>query len=72
MELLHVYDKALQLMFQKSPGFAPVWQTTVQEAEREIAQYQKGIIPFVRRLINPSSQKYLDAGPGGDDAEKGT
>ena len=61
VELLHIYDKALQSMFQNAPGFAPAWQTTVKEAEQEVTQYQKGIIPFLKKVIRPSATQYLDS-----------
>ncbi|PID72500.1 MAG: hypothetical protein CSB34_01780 [Desulfobulbus propionicus] len=53
-----VYQKAVEIMFEKSPGFAPAWQITLKEAEEEIKQAEKGIIPFFKRMTgNPGSPK---------------
>ena len=54
-ELLHIYDKAVQMMSQNAPGFASAWQTAVQQAEDDVARYHKGAIPFLRRAIRPAS-----------------
>lgn len=64
LELLHVYDRALQKMFQNAPGFAAAWQTTLEQAEADFIEYRKGIIPFIRRVIRPSTTGMLK--PGAD------
>ncbi len=50
MRQLQVYQRAVEAMFAKSPGFAPVWQMTLQEAEEEVAKAENGLVPFIRRL----------------------
>lgn len=47
-----VYQKAAEIMFEKSPGFAPVWQITLREAEEEMRNAEKGIIPFFKRITS--------------------
>ncbi|MBN1295564.1 hypothetical protein JXA80_02210 [bacterium] len=64
LELLHIYDRALQKMFQNAPGFASAWQSTLELAEKEFMEYRKGIIPFMRRVIRPSSTGLLKPGGG--------
>ncbi|MBN1878776.1 hypothetical protein JW823_01580 [bacterium] len=64
LELLHIYDRALQKMFQNAPGFASAWQSTLDLAEAEFINYRKGVIPFIRRVIRPSSTGLLK--PGND------
>ncbi|MGI6655990.1 MAG: hypothetical protein ACOX5Z_04025 [Desulfobulbus sp.] len=57
---MQVYQKAIEIMYEKSPGFAPAWQITLKEAEEEIKQAERGIIPFFRRMTtgsNPGSDK---------------
>jgi hypothetical protein len=56
---VQVYQKAIEIMFEKSPGFAPAWQITVKEAEEEIKRAERGIIPFFKRMTssNPGSEK---------------
>ena len=55
MILLQVYDHAIHLMQERAPGFAPTWENALKEAKLEIDKANKGIIPFVRRIIHPSS-----------------
>lgn len=52
--MLHTYDKAIHLMNERAPGFAPTWEATLKEAQLEIEKAQKGIMPFIRRIIRPS------------------
>ena len=49
---MQVYQKAIEIMFEKSPGFAPAWQITMKEADEEIQQAEKGIIPFFKRMTS--------------------
>ncbi|WP_457574878.1 hypothetical protein [Desulfolithobacter sp.] len=46
----HIYQKAIDIMFEKAPGFAPAWQITLKEAEEEMKNAEKGIIPFFKRF----------------------
>ena len=62
MELLHVYDKALQLMFVRVPGFAQAWHTILPEAERLVSKYHRGILPLLKRVVNPSSVRRFELG----------
>ncbi|HPQ39419.1 MAG TPA: hypothetical protein PLV45_03515 [bacterium] len=66
LELLHIYDRALQKMFQNAPGFASAWQSTLETAEQEFMEYRKGVIPFLRRVIRPSSTGMLKSGDDRD------
>lgn len=47
-----IYQKAVEIMFEKSPGFAPAWQITLKEAEEEMKDAEKGIIPFFKRMTS--------------------
>lgn len=49
-----VYQKAAEIMFEKSPGFAPAWQITLREAEEEMRNAEKGLIPFFKRITSSS------------------
>ncbi len=53
--LLQIYDKAVRLMNERAPGFAPTWEATLREAHLEYEKAQKGFIPFIRKIIRPSS-----------------
>ncbi len=54
MRQAQVYQKAAEIMFEKSPGFAPAWQITLREAEEEMRNAEKGIIPFFKRITSSS------------------
>ena len=60
MLMLQVYDKAIHLMHERAPGFAPTWESTLREAQIEMEKSQKGIIPFLKRIIRPSHYANLD------------
>ena len=51
LELLLIYDKTLQIMFEKAPGFASAWQIARKEAEKEITESYKGVIPLIKRSL---------------------
>jgi len=53
--LLQVYDRAIHIMQERAPGFAPTWEGTLKEAKGEIEKANRGILPFIRRVIRPSS-----------------
>jgi hypothetical protein len=50
-----VHQKALDIMFEKAPGFAPTWQITLKEAEEEMKNAEKGIIPFFKRMTSSTA-----------------
>ncbi|PIE58904.1 MAG: hypothetical protein CSA33_00935 [Desulfobulbus propionicus] len=50
-----IYQKAVEIMFEKSPGFAPAWQITLKEAEEEMQKAERGIIPFFKRMTSSTS-----------------
>ncbi|MCI5147125.1 MAG: hypothetical protein D3923_16765 [Candidatus Electrothrix sp. AR3] len=50
-----VFQKAIETMFEKSPGFAPAWQITLKEAEEEMRNAEKGILPFFKRMTGNAS-----------------
>lgn len=53
---LHVYQKAVEILTDKAPGFAPSWQSAVREGEEEMKKAERGFIPLMRRLIPGRSQ----------------
>jgi predicted RNase H-like nuclease (RuvC/YqgF family) len=55
-----VYQRALDIMFEKAPGFAPAWQVTLKEAEEEMQSAEKGIIPFFKRLTGTTVKSHED------------
>lgn len=57
---LNVYDRAIRLMHQRAPGFAPAWEGVLSEAQKEIEQADTGLLAMVRKVFRPS----LSAGAG--------
>lgn len=54
LRTLHIYDHAIRLMNARAPGFAPVWESTLSEAEAEMQQVDTGMIAWIRKTIRPS------------------
>ncbi len=52
-----LYQTALDMMFEKAPGFAPAWQITLKEAERLFDKSEKGVVPLLKRLMPASPGK---------------
>ena len=46
----YVYQKALDIMFETAPGFAPAWQNALREGESAIGKVDKGFLPFIKRI----------------------
>ena len=59
LRLLHVYDRAISKMQEKAPGFAQAWLVYLREAEQEIDETTTGKVPFLARLMRPSSAPSL-------------
>lgn len=68
LKLLYIYDKAINMMMERSPGFGPAWQMIFREAEEEISRSLKGFIPFIKRVIRPSSQGLITDGGRSSDS----
>ncbi len=47
----HIYQKAINYMAEAAPGFAPLWQKALKEAEDEVGQMDDGQKPFIKRII---------------------
>jgi hypothetical protein len=48
---LHIYQKAINIMYQRATGFAPMWQTSLKEAEQEMQETETGALPFIKKII---------------------
>lgn len=60
LHTLHVYDRAIRLLHQKAPGFAPAWEGVLAEAQQEIDRADTGLLALVRKAFRPS----LNTHPG--------
>lgn len=54
LKTLYVYDKAVHLMYARTPGFATAWESVLREAEQEIAKSESGFIPLMKKVFHPS------------------
>jgi len=54
LHTLYLYDKAIHLMYEKAPGFAPAWETNLKDAEMELAKANTGLAAWFRKMIHPS------------------
>ena len=54
LRTLYLYDKAIHLMYEKAPGFAPAWESIIKEAEAEMDKTSTGLVAWVRKAIRPS------------------
>jgi HAMP domain-containing protein len=54
LRTLQVYDRALNLMQKRAPGFAPVWQEVLQEAEEEIQKAEGGFGKLLKKVFRPA------------------
>lgn len=56
----YIYQTALDMMFEKAPGFAPAWQITLKEAERVFDDSEKGVVPLLKRLMPTNATKQVE------------
>jgi hypothetical protein len=56
LHTLHVYDHAARELMKNAPGFASHWEAALQDAEAVIAQEDRGVFAFARRLILPRTR----------------
>lgn len=54
LKTLYVYDKAVHLMYARTPGFATAWESVIKEAEQEVAKAESGLIPLMKKVFHPS------------------
>lgn len=55
-----IYQTALDIMFEKAPGFAPAWQITLKEAENLFEKSEKGVVPLLKRLMPTTPDKQAE------------
>jgi hypothetical protein len=65
LRMLQVYDEAVRQVSSTAPGFAPVWEASLREAEARVAEIDRGLVAFARRLVRPRARKPS----GSDDSE---
>ncbi len=61
MTRFQVYERAIEIMSLKAPGFAPAWQTALRESEEEFDKIYSGLNPFKRRAVSAKITDKADA-----------
>lgn len=56
----YIYQTALDIMFERAPGFAPAWQVTLKEAENLFEKSESGVVPLLKRLMPTSADKQAE------------
>lgn len=51
MAQLQMYQRAIDIMNMKAPGFAPAWQLALKESEEEMDKVFLGLHPFVKKVV---------------------
>jgi AAA15 family ATPase/GTPase len=73
LQTLQIYDKAIHLMYEKAPGFAPAWEAIIKEAEADIQQTDTGLKALLRKVVRPaladSSQSRETESASGDSSQ---
>ena len=55
----YIYQTAIDMMFEKAPGFAPAWQITLKEAENLFEKSEQGVVPLLKRLMPTNADKQI-------------
>jgi len=56
----YIYQTALDIMFEKAPGFASAWQITIKEAEQLFEKSEQGVVPLLKRLMPTSTNQQVE------------
>lgn len=54
IKLLNIYDAALRKMMLKAPGFSSAWELSLQEAQHEYEENEKGFKGIMKKVFGPS------------------
>lgn len=55
IRLLNIYDSALRKMMMRAPGFAPAWEMSLQEAEKEYEESERGFKSIVKKVFGQNT-----------------
>ena len=60
IRLLNIYDAALRKMMLKAPGFSSAWEVSLQEAEKEYEENEKGLKSIIKKVFGPSLTQHIE------------
>jgi len=69
IRLLNIYDAALRKMMLNAPGFSSAWEISLQEAEREYEENEKGFKAIISKVFGPSLTQNTESGNGAQTVE---
>ena len=61
LRLLNIYDAALRKMMMRAPGFSSAWEVSLQEAEREYEENEKGFKSIIKKVFGPSLTQHSES-----------
>jgi len=64
IRLLNIYDGALRKMMMRAPGFSSAWEMSLQEAEHEYQENEKGFKSIIKKVFGPSLTQTSSAHAG--------
>jgi hypothetical protein len=70
IRLLNIYDAALRKMMLKAPGFSSAWEVSLQEAEREYEENEKGLKSIIKKVFGPSLTQHIETPAKHEDNKK--
>ncbi len=62
IRLLNIYDGALRKMMLNAPGFSSAWEISLQDAEREYEENEKGFKAIISKVFGPSLTQHTETG----------
>jgi hypothetical protein len=60
VRLLNIYDGALRKMMMRAPGFSSAWEVSLQEAEKEYEENEKGFKSIIKKVFGPSLTQHAE------------
>jgi len=63
IKLLNIYDTALRKMMLNAPGFASAWELSLQEAQHEYEENEKGFKGIFKKVFKPSLTQNVSETP---------
>lgn len=54
LKTLYLYDKAIHIMYGKVPGFSPMWEDALKDAEKELEKNESGKKRLFEKIFHPS------------------
>lgn len=64
---LHLYDRAIHVMYENAPGFAAAWEKALREAEDYMQQTERGLFRMIRRFMKPGLPSPNHITPGDEE-----